>query len=337
MPELDLLTQADLVLNKCGRPRPPKQGQSSLYIRKSFLVQVNFAAATTSPTQTVTREIVDDSDSRMANAWCLRAIQFSSSAVTAISLQVLLPNGKFLINQLQDALQIAGYGSYAYAFRPELRCPIGSKIQVTFNVTNTTDPQPMAICFDGAYQYLLKGGDGRICPTDEAVENIPRYFSDPNQNIMAPPWQHGINDPPPAGYFDEDFIYSAYGPPSTAFPAGTPGSTIAVTAANLTAIQQIGMDASEFHCQRILVQISADSTVVSGSILARLRLGSGQAICDDYFDLARYVGSAPWPIDLVIQPNDIMYADLQAVDVGGTGNLYWTMFLEGFKRRRTGR
>jgi hypothetical protein len=329
VPDLDILTQADLTLDKCGRPRGPQRGQQYLHIRKGFVIQTTFPALTSSPTQTITREITGDA------TWCMRGIQITSTTLTALSVQFLLPNGKFLINQLQDALQIAGYGSYKYAVRPEWRMPIGAKIQVTFEVTNTTNQQPMAICFDGAYQYLLKGGEGRICPTDEAVQDLPRYFDDPNQNIMAPPWQHGLADPPPPGYEDIDFIYSALQAPTPGtFPAGAPGSIIAVTNANLTASQQIGTDASEFHCQRILVQVSADNTVTSGSVLGRVRLGSGQAIFDDYVDLARYVGSVSWPIDLVVQPNDIVYADLQVVDQAGTGNIYWTMFLEGFKRRR---
>ena len=328
MPEIEILTQADFTLDKCGRPRAPREGLSALYIRKGFLIQTTFAAATGSPTQTITKEITGDAP------WCLRGIQITSNSTTAISVQFLLPDGKFLINQLQDALQIAGYGSYKYAVRDNRRYAPGTKIQVTFEVTDTTNQQPMAICFDGAYEYLLKGGAGRICPVDEAVENLPRYFSDPVQNIMAPAWQHGIVDQPPPGYYDEDFTYSAFQNPTAAFPAGFPGSAISVTNANLTASQQIGMDASEFHCQRILIQVDEDDTVTAGSVLARIRLGSGQAVFDDYFDAARYIGSVSWPIDLVIQPNDIVYADLQAVDVAGTGNLYWTMFLEGFKRRR---
>lgn len=328
MPDIQLLTQADFVLDKCGRPRAPEQGLSALYIRKGFLVQVVFPAGANSPTQTITKEITGKT------VWCLRGLQITSTTATAIFLQVLLPNGKFLINQLQDALQIAGYGSYTYTFKDELQCPPGSKIKVTFQVTNTAAQQPMAICFEGAYRYLLKGGASRICPVDETAENLPRYFSDPNQNIMAPAWQHGVVEPPPPGCFDEDFVYSALQPPTVAFPAGYPGSAISVTNPNLQTTQQIAMDGAEFHCQRFLIQVSEDNTVTSGSVLVRLRLGSGQAIFDDYLDAARYLGSTRMPIDLVIPPNDILYADLQVVDQAGTGNIYWTLFLDGFKRRR---
>ena len=326
--DIAVLTQIDYVLSKCGRPEPPKTGLSHLYLSRGFIVQQVFDASTGSPTQTVTKEIVGDTD------WCLRGMQISSTSATAISLQVLLPDGRFLINNLQDALQIAGYGSYRYTFTAEKRCPPGSKIQVTFQVTNTTVQQPMAILFDGAYDYLLSGGVQRICATQEAAASLPRYFADPSQNIMAPGWQHGVGPSTPPGYEDEEFVYSGKGSASATFPAGTPGSTISVTAANNAAIQQIGMDDAEFHIRRVLVEVSEDAGVTSASVLARLRDGSGYAFTDDYFDVARYIGSAPFPVDWVIAPNDSVFADLQLVDQGGTGNVYWTMYLDGFKRRK---
>lgn len=326
--ETALLTQADFVLNKCGRPVAPKIGLSSIYLPHGFLIQTLFPAATTSPTATVTKEITGDT------VWCLRGIQITSTTATAISIQILRPDGTFLINYLQDVLQIAGYGSYKYTFTREERCQPGTKISITFNVTDTAQQQPIAICLDGAYQYLLKGGEGRICPVDESAGNLPRYFGHPNQNIMAPAWQHGVSPATPVGYRDEDFVYSALGPTSDTSPAGTPGSTISVTAANATTTQKIGMDSAEFHVTRVLIQITADDTVTAGSVLVRFRAGSGYAFTDDYLDAARYIGSCPYPVDWVIDPNDAVYADLLLVDQAGTGNVYWTMFLEGFKRRK---
>jgi hypothetical protein len=329
--DIAVLTQADYVLGKCGRPEPPATGLSHLYLSRGFIVQTVFPAGTGSPTQTVTKEIVGDTE------WCLRGMQISSTSATALSLQVLLPDGRFLINNLQDALQIAGYGSYRYTFTAEKRCPPGSKIQVTFQVTNSSEQQPIAILFDGAYDFLLKGGVQRVCATQETAAFLPRYFSDPSQNIFAPPWQHGVGPSTPPGYEDEEFVYSAKGPSTDAddgFPQGRPGSSIDVTAANNAAIQQIGMDDAEFHIRRVLVEVTEDTTVTSGSVLARLRDGSGYSFCDDYFDVAQYIGSAPFPVDWIIAPNDSVYADLQLVDGSGTGSIHWTMYLDGFKRRK---
>src|SRR5579872_2595122 len=139
--DVSLLTQADFVLSKCGRPQPPREGVSALYLNRGFLFQTVFAASTGTPNQTVTKEITGDT------TWCLYGIQITSTGATAISLQILQPDGKFLINNLQDALQIAGYGSYRYTYTTPKRCPPGSKISVTFQCTDSTVQQPMAICF----------------------------------------------------------------------------------------------------------------------------------------------------------------------------------------------
>src|ERR1039458_5019384 len=155
--DIQLLTQADFVLNKCGRPVAPS-GLAMVYIPKGFLVQQYFGVAPATATQTLTKEIVGDT------TWCLRAMSIKTTDATAISLQVQLPNGKFLISALQDCLQIAGYGSYRYLFTRELECPVGSKIQVTFQDTNTAVAQPLSILFEGAYKYWMKSGQSQICP-----------------------------------------------------------------------------------------------------------------------------------------------------------------------------
>lgn len=333
--QVRLLTEADDILDHCGRPRPPAAGTSAVYIKKGFLLQINFPANAGTQQQTITKEITGDTD------WCLRSMLItnvqpgaSPSLSPSVLVNIILPDGSYLSNSLQPSIQISGYGSWRYVFDFELPCPPGSKIQAVVN-NATTSQNPATILFDGAYRYLLSGGErARILPANEAVEHLPRYFANPNQNIMAPAWQCGVVDPPPPGCYDEDFTYSALQNPSTTFPQGAPGSVISVTAANLTATQQIGMDGSEFHCQRILVEVSEDNTVTGGSVLAKIRLGSGQLVFDDYIDAARYIGSTSWPIDLIIPPNDIVYADLQVVDQVGTGNFYWTMYLEGFKRRK---
>lgn len=336
--QLALLTEADNILDTCGRPRPPAKGTSAVYIKKGFVTQ-EIAPATVTSQQQITKEITGDTD------WCMRSIMIVANPVNPLSyppsnlpffyLQVMLPDGTFLMSNLQDAVQIAGYGSNRYILKDELICPPGSKIQVSFQVTPGQVAQvALIIVFDGAYRYLMAGGEGRIPPVDEAAGNLPRFFSNPNQNLFAAAWQCGVADPPPAGYEDFDFTYSSLQNPTNAFPAGDPAIAVPVAGNNLTGTCQIATDASEFHCQRILIQVSEDATVTSGSILVRIRLGSGQIIFDDYFDAARYLSSTHWPIDFLIRPNDIAYADIQLVDQAGTGNMYFSFFLEGFKRRR---
>src|ERR1035441_9047221 len=199
--DIQLLTQADFVLSKCGRPTAPS-GLAVVYIPKGFLVQQYFPVTPATSTQTITKEIVGDT------TWCLRAMSIQSTDATAIALQVQLPNGKFLISNLQDCLQIAGYGSYRYLFTKELECPPGSKIQVTFQDTNTGVAQPLSMLFGGAYKYFMKSGASQLCPVQDLAARLPRVFGSPNQNIMAPAWQQGVGQTTPKGYKDQEWVYA---------------------------------------------------------------------------------------------------------------------------------
>jgi hypothetical protein len=323
--DVQLLTQADFVLNRCGRPQAPS-GLSVVYIPRSFLLQQYFGIAPTTPSATLTKEITGDT------SWCLRAISITSSTTTALSLQVLLPNGKFLVNNLQDVLQIAGYGSYRYLFAEELECPPGSKIQLTLSDTDTSTVQPLAVLLEGAYKYFLKGGQS--CPVLNAAAGMPRYLRNFNENIMAPCWQQGIGPAVPQGLRDVEWVYGGNQQVTTAAGVVLPGAiAVDVSAGPFTTTQTIPIDSnSKFRCRRLLFQVNADATVTAGTLLGRVRTGSGYALCDDYFDLATYIGSAPMPKDWEIDAGDAVYVDVQLVDQAGTGNIYLQSYLEGAKR-----
>ena len=325
--DVELLKQADMVLGRCGRREAPRADLSAVYLPHSFLLQAFFPAATTQPTQTVTKEITGDV------TWCLRDMQITSSVATAIYLQILKPDGRFLINTLQDVLQIAGYGSYRYLWTKELQCPPGSKISVTFQVTNVTNPQPIAILFGGAYLYLVKKTSERICPNEELVRtgSVPRYFGNSaNQNIMAPCWQQGVGPYTPEGFEDSEFTYIA--PSQT----GTlPAQAISVTAANATATLEIQIEpASDFLVRRLLFFVTTDRGVTSGLFLCRIRDDSGYAFTDDYFDVERYINGSPMPKDWELKAGSRVFFDLALADQGGQGNMYFAVALEGVRRRR---
>lgn len=320
--DVQLLTQADFILSKCGRPVAPA-GLSVVYVPKGFSIQQFFPVSPLTPTQTVVKEITGDT------AWCMRSIQFTSSTVTALSIQIQLPNGKFLISNLQDALQIAGYGSYRYVFTRELECPPGSRLQVTFQDTNTAVAQPMSILFDGAYKYFLKSGAQGLPPSEIYTGPLPRYTADPNQNIMAPCWQQGVGPKTPAGFLDQEYVYAA--PAKTAVPVAGP----------FTATQEITIDSSsDFKARRLLFAVTADDTVnvltPPITILCRLRTGSGYALTDDYLDVATYVNGLTLPKTWDLPAGDSVYIDMQLVnDNGGAmgeGNVYLQTYIEGVKR-----
>src|ERR1700733_2001831 len=118
---VQLLNDAAYTLSKCGR-KVYHPGQTAVLIPRSFLMQANFAAGVTQGTQTIVKEISGEAP------WMLRAISATTSIPNgnvALALQLRLPNGKFLLSNLQDILQFAGFGSYRYLFTKELECPPG--------------------------------------------------------------------------------------------------------------------------------------------------------------------------------------------------------------------
>jgi hypothetical protein len=103
----------------------------------------------------------------------------------------------------------------------------------------------------------------------------------------------------------------------------------------LTATAAIQIDQNnDFLVRRLLFDVQADNTVTAGTILARIRAGSGYSFTDDYMDVQQYIGSAPFAKDWLVQAGDQIFFDLNLVDSVGTGNMYFRVFAEGVRRKR---
>jgi hypothetical protein len=311
-----LLRQADYVLSKCGRPTPPA-GASVVYVPKGFLLQ---AVVPVSSQSIITKEITGDT------TWCLRAISSTVSSSLALYVQIQLPNGRFLINGLQDVTQFAGYGSYRYLFSKELPCPPGSKIRITLDtsIPGAGSSQPVVMLFEGAYAYYLRSnGERGAANVEEVASSMPRYLGTPNQNILAPCWMSGEGPRTPEGFEDDRFIYSS------------PVTTIALAGPSLTGTTQVQIQqTSDFECRRLLVDVTATTLVTAGSILMRARLSSGYQLMDDYIDVADYLGSTPWAKDWHCPKGDAVVFDFLLVDGAGTGSVSVQVHLDGVKRRK---
>ena len=309
-----LLQQADVILNRCGRPVAP-QGESVVYISKSFLLQ---SVVPTGGQTVISKDITGSA------TWCLRAISATVSTATALYLQIQLPNKKFLFNQLMDITQVAGYGSYRYHFSKELPCPPGSKVQVTFDtsIPAAGADQPIVLLFEGAYAFHVRSRGGQTPSTDEYASQLPRYLKTTGQNIWAPCWMSGEGPQTPDGFSDERFIYSA------------PLVEIALAGPFATTVQIQIEQGAHFEMRRVLMDITADETVTAGSILMRRRLSSGYQIDDDYIDAAKYLGSAQMAKDWHCPAGDAVVLDLLLVDGAGTGSMFAQVHLDGVKRRR---
>jgi len=323
--DLKLLTQADMILSKCGRPKAPA-GSSVVYFPHGIPINAVIANLTTA---TYVKEVSGPT------TWVLRAI--SSTLNANIFVQIELPNGQFLYSNYIKLSNVGGYGSFRYVLTEELECPPGSKIQLTLD-TNISAPGAsvsVSYVFEGAYKFEFKtsgvstplfkvGGQWvrRQVPSIESAAHLPRYFDGP-QNIIAPCWAQGFGPTTPEGCQDSPFIYD-----STV-------ATLSVSAGAKTAQVVIQIEqATDFVCYRLLFDVLQASTVTGGRFLARIRAGSGYALNDEYFDVARYIGSAYTAKGWDIRAGDKVIIDLQLVDYAGTGNMTFQAFLDGRRRRK---
>lgn len=309
--DLQLLSQADQVLSKCGLRT--FQGGSVVPLQKSFLMpMVLQPGQSTIYTKEITGETI----------WAMRAISSdqTSGVITGVRLQIQLPNGRFLIGgNGQDIGQFAWFGSWRYLMDPEVDCQSGSKIQVTLSDTvGLQAALAVNLLFEGAYKFLFR--NGRPAPMRLASRQ-PRYQGVVNENILAPCWRAGIGPTTPPGFQDDLHTYAS---PVVTIPIAGP----------LTATVKIPIDAGiDFLCRKVHVDVSGSAAATAGTVLARVRSGTGYALNDDFIDYARYIG-AEWAHDWKVRGEDAVFIDLQLVDTTGAGNIFVQFFLEGVKRRR---
>ena len=313
-----LILEADWLLSKCGRPTPPR-GLSSVYIPHSFLLQT---LDLTSGQTTIEKTVTGDT------TWMLRAI--SANGVTPYW-QVILPNGQPLLNQSQLVQEVAGYGSGRLVMAKEVSCPPQSKIQVRI----TAASEPVQMLFEGVYCYYLKLQTGVAYERWSGLRANPlppKYLAHPNQNILAPCWMHGVGPSTPAGYEDSPFTYVS-APPVLGYGLQFTGPSDILQFATI----EIPIEsASDFVVRRFHFDVTRDAGVTGGSILARIRAASGHVFSDDYMDVARYIGGAPFAHDWWLKAQDTIILDLQLVDFTGTGQMYMQVYAEGVKRRKAG-
>lgn len=326
--DLQLLTQADLCLSKCGKPVPPA-GVSLLYLPRGIPMQIQLATASNN---TMSREVTGDTDFE------LRAISMSVSSTVACYFQAQLPDGSFLFSSLIDISQVAGFGSARYVFTKPLLCPLGTRFVLTWDTSLPAagSTQPIMVLFDGADRYMLRNGKPVKCPEAYAA-TLPRIFGEGNENILAPCWQQGFTPEPPPGYDYEPYtsVSVPIGQNGNLRVTGQPVFVQTALAGPLTATAVIQIDQwNDFLVRRFLFDVQADATVTAGTFLCRIRAGSGFSFTDDYLDVQQYIGSSPFPKDWEVKAGDQIFFDLNLVDGAGTGNMYFRAFAEGLRRKK---
>lgn len=309
--DFEVLTQADMILSKCGRPMPPAQGLSAVEIPVHYFYQ---AVVENQATQQQYREITGD------QTFFLRAIS-GIPAPVSVYVQFKFPNGRFLQQKLRIWSQAAGVGSNRYNLDREVECPPGTKIWITgdTSIPNPGSAQPFSVLFEGVHRVWMKNGMPATYP--EKMGSLPRVFASLNQNIMAPRWMS--SQYPGLG---ECFTYStsADNPPSFPLPTAGGGQNMEV---------KIQTDTGwEFLCRRFYGFSSVEDGD-AGTAYVRIRESSGYQLTDDYVSLAKLSGN-PLPGWWAIPPGKDIIIDCLVVDSLGTGDIAFNFWLEGLRRRK---
>lgn len=220
---LELLREADMVLDACGRPTPPP-GYKFLDLPRIMSYQVDRDTSEGGIPFAPFSQRVQNAANTM---FVCNGISLSNSS----DFRVKWPNGRyFQQNPQQPDGGPNGSGALCFALNEEQPVEAGGKITVDISGALVAH---VTISFLGFLRYLLKdtgaANDGSLqCVIGypawsrskanagkvpvmgdpiRALEDLPRYICGPNQNVMAPEFmlgnQHTFETPP--GFEDEAF------------------------------------------------------------------------------------------------------------------------------------
>lgn len=320
---LQLLNQADAVLNACGG-REAVQGGTVVGFERKIIFPMEIPL---NATQTFTKQINGEVPFE------LRAI--SSDQRTAdqlgIRAQIRMPNGRFLFGKNGiDAAMFGGIGSFRPVIDPPEECEPGGNIEVTLSDYLGVGPSVVNLLFEGVDKYYLKGGNQ---PSPLSALRVPKYQGIINENILAPAYVAGVWPRTPKGAQDSQFTYSSFSDNNTT-NLNIPNALAVPVTGPTSGSLNIPIDAGiNFVVRRIIADVNQDSTVTGGEFLVRVRSSGGYSLTDGFIDIAQYFSGVEFPVDWVIPGGEQVLIDVVLADGAGTGNMYIQVHLEGVKRR----
>lgn len=323
MKDIQLLSDVDLMLSKCGRPLRHSDGTVFLPLPKWFFFQANHNASTT---ETEAREIFGDT------VWMLRSYAIAPPA-NELYWRLEFPNGRYLQNQNRLMSQVAGTGSQRQPIVPDVPCAPGSRLLVTIDDRPTNNGNgaggvtPVSMLFGGAYIYALLGS--KIQPINPIRDAglMKRYFETVNQNILAPEIAISLeNDSTPPGYVDDEYTFTDPWPVNPGFTLASSGSLSTTRSVTISGV-------SFFNVRRLIFNVTG-SGGLTGTLVVRVRDASGFNLTNDYIKVSQF-SNAPYACDWPLCDGSNLIFDYSIVDqAGGPGT--WTIqtFMKGIRRRK---
>lgn len=316
---LELLTQADFVLNACGRPQPPP-GYRWVDLPRILAFQTLLPAGT--------GQVVSRVQNTGNTVFMCRAISINTALG---AYQIRWPNGRVLEAAL--ARNPIGTGQIMKGLLPEV--PLDPQGQISIQLNSRLgggENETVTILFYGVLRYLLKATGNEAPSPVMSVSQAPRVRSGPNQNIMCPEWLLGDQCTPetPDGFYDEPF--TLFSDPQVVAVGGAPLLDQAV---------QLPGDCHALVFKRWGFNVVIDAGVTGQPVVA-WRLADGYSITGgDLVPTVQNSGLAPSPSagtqflpSLSVPGGQRMFLDVDSQDATGIGNFTVVVRFDGVKRRK---
>jgi hypothetical protein len=313
---LELLTQADLTLNNCGRPIPPA-GYRWVDLPRVIAVQKVLPTATA--------QFVFRVQNIARTVFLCRSVAINT---VSCAYQIRWPNGRVLEGAV--ARNPIGTGQMMKAELPEVPLDPDGQISIALNSTIGGGAQEtVTILFYGVVRYLLKATGNEPPFTVMSLTQARRVRNGPNQNIMCPEWLLGEQCTPetPAGYYDEPFTLFA------------DPVALAIGLASYDNAVQIPGDCEWFVIKRWSFDVVVDELVTAGQPVVGWRLPDGYSITGG--DMVPALATADQPVaegpvfvSLPVRGGTRMFLDFADIDTAGVGNITTTVRFDGVKRRK---
>lgn len=348
---LELLREADMILDACGRPVPPP-GYRFVDLPRCMSFAASQNGGGEGPAD-IEFPYANKLENTSKTLFLCRGI----STNTGLRFQVKWPNGRFW-NQTPGAARqfIQGAGTRMFAMKNEQPIEAGGRIAVT--VADGLTAGVLNVDFWGVLRYLLKdtaesrgaaqtlnqncivGYPSAVRPGGPQSPHLaatmpdpiaeldarPRYWCGPNGNIMAPEFMLGNQNPfTPVGFDDEPFTF---------FSDSIECGTAAADQQQLNNRVLIpGSDQVIVRGVRPIVSWSSDE--VGGWPVFAVRTPSGVSVMGG--DLIPQISAFQWlPFfpNIATNAGERLIVDVALIDVSGEGSITTKFEFSAVKRRR---
>lgn len=312
---LQMLKQADFVLNACGRPVPPLN-QRWVDIPSHILYS---------------RFIPDDHGQDIGGVQHKSRFPFYIRSITAQSLprntegiywRMRYANGRYFQNALTSHACAFGLGSQRQVFDPEVEWKPGEKVYIElFNQTNAGSPSngySVVIMIEGVYRFPLAGSG----PIAHPLTDLARYRRGESQNILAPEFMFGsCPSETPQGYRDEEFTY-----------VSPLKDLLALTGQQVNNVATQIEAESDFIVREVWPNIPAATG--GGSVVVKMRREDGYTLSSNFIPINSIQG--PMFRELRVKAGGTITHDAYVVDGSGApgSTITFGLYFKGVRRFR---